>query len=405
MSLFEHQQQAKAHLIKWKVGALFMEAGTGKTRVACELVSAVAGLDLILWIGPLGTLRTRGALPSVPDEIAKWGSLPCETLFMGVESIGASDRIYLEVVNKLKQAKKAFIVVDESLKIKNIEAKRTKRLLALSELAEYKLILNGTPISKNLLDMWAQMQFLSPKILQMNYARFKNTFCKYTQITKHFGGRTAYTREFITGYENIDYLYFLIRHYVYECDLSMQVKQLYTVTRYQVDDNCREAYKNIKERFLSDETLEWKNNNIFLEMTQKMQHAYCCTENKFLALEGLFKSIPQSGTIIYCKYIDSRVECEKRFPKATVLSYQREALGLNLQNYHYTVYFDKIWDLALRLQAGRRTFRTGQLHNCHYYDLTGDVELESLIDRNIQKKVDMLEYLKGKTKEELKKEL
>ena len=172
MSLFEHQQQAKTHLVKWKVGALFMEAGTGKTRVACELVSAVAGLDLILWIGPLGTLRTRGSLPSVPDEIAKWGSLPCETLFIGVESIGASDRIYLDVMSKLKQAKKAFIVVDESLKIKNIEAKRTKRLLALSELAEYKLILNGTPISKNLLDMWAQMQFLSPKILQMNYARF-----------------------------------------------------------------------------------------------------------------------------------------------------------------------------------------------------------------------------------------
>ena len=95
-------------------------------------------------------------------------------------------------------------------------------------------------------------------------------------------------------------------------------------------------------------------------MTQKMQHAYCCTESKFTEVDNIFKNIPQEETIIFCKYIDSREACEKRYPKSKVLSYQKESLGLNLQNYHYTVYFDKIWDLALRVQSGRRTFRTGQ---------------------------------------------
>ena len=42
---------------------------------------------------------------------------------------------------------------------------------------------------------------------------------------------------------------------------------------------------------------------------------------------------------------------------------------------------------------------------CEYYDLTGDVGLESLIDRNIDKKVSMSEYFKKVTKEELKKVL
>ena len=84
---------------------------------------------------------------------------------------------------------------------------------------------------------------------------------------------------------------------------------------------------------------------------------------------------------------------------------QKESLGLNLQQYRYTIFFDKVWDYALILQASRRTFRTGQEQDCHYFELTGDVGLERLIDKNISKKVSMSEYLKKVTKDELKKEL
>ena len=109
--------------------------------------------------------------------------------------------------------------------------------------------------------------------------------------------------------------------------------------------------------------------------------------------------------MIYCKYVKSRELCQRMFPKAMVLSYQREAMGLNLQKYRYTIYFDKIWDYALRIQSGHRTFRTGQEYDCLYWDLTGNVGLEKLIDKNISKKVSMTEYFKSKTKEELDDEL
>jgi SNF2 family DNA or RNA helicase len=69
------------------------------------------------------------------------------------------------------------------------------------------------------------------------------------------------------------------------------------------------------------------------------------------------------------------------------------------------VFFDKVWDYALILQALRRTFRTGQEQDCHYYELTGNVGLEHMIDQNIKKKVSMSEYLKKVTKEELMKAL
>ncbi|MGL5913174.1 MAG: SNF2-related protein, partial [Bacteroidales bacterium] len=373
-----------------------------KTRVAIDLVNSATDIDLVVWIAPLQTIKPKDNLPSIKGEIKKWGGFNVDTIYCGIESIGASDRIYLNLRSEISNAKNPFIIVDESLKIKNYEAKRTKRALDLSQMANYKLILNGTPLSKNLLDIWAQMEFLSPKILNMSLAQFKNVFCKYKTITKYFGGRKSYSREFIEGYENIDYLYSLIRHYVFECDLSLNVSQYYNELRYIVGEKEQEQYTFLKEKYLDDKMLQWKNNNIFLEMTQKMQHVYSCTEDKFNVVDNLFKNIPQDKTIIYCKYISSQEACRERYPKAQVLSYQKESLGLNLQNYRNTVYFDKTWDFALRTQSSRRTFRTGQEYDCRYWDLTGNVGLESLIDTNIAKKISMTEYFKKISKAELK---
>lgn len=401
MNDLQHQSEAKRHLEEWKVGALFMEAGTGKTKVAVDIVNA-SPCDFVLWIGPLQTIRTG----NVTNEVARQGgfNMPCS--FVGVESIGGSDRIYLNTVEDLKSYEKPFVVVDESLKIKNAEAKRTKRLLEIGKIVEYKLILNGTPLSRNLLDLWSQMEFLSPLILNMSLAQFKNTFCEWTRVTKSNGWRT-YSKEYVTGYENVDYLYSLIRHYVFKADLKLGISQHYRSKAYYIDEDSREEYARIKEIFLEDEMLEWRNNNIFLEMTQKMQHAYCCTGDKIGQVKSILaeEEVDPSKTIIFCKFIKSRELCERLFPECLVLSYQKDSLGLNLQEYNVTIYFDKVWDFALRTQSTRRTFRTGQERDCLYYDLTGDVGLERLIDRNIGKKVTMSEYFKKATKEQLKKDL
>lgn len=401
MNDLQHQSEAKRHLAEWKVGALFMEAGTGKTKVAVDIVNA-SPCDFVLWCGPLQTIRQG----HVTAEVENQGGFKMPVRYVGVESISASDRIYLETLEELEKYDKPFVVVDESLKIKNAEAKRTKRLLEIGKRVEYKLILNGTPLSRNLLDLWSQMEFLSPLILNMSLARFKDTFCEWTRITKTNGWRT-YTKEFITGYENVDYLYSLIRHYVFKADLKLNILQHYRYRSYWIDEESREEYQRIKERFLDDEMLEWRNNNIFLEMTQKMQHTYCCTKSKFDAVRRILAEddVDPKRTIIFCKFIKSRELCERLFPECLVLSYQKDSLGLNLQEYNVTIYFDKVWDYALRTQSTRRTFRTGQERDCLYFDLTGDVGLEHLIDRNIDKKVTMSEYFKQATKEQLKKDL
>lgn len=392
-----NQSACIAALNQWKVGALFMEAGTGKTQAAVKLINSSV-CDVVVWVAPLRTLS------NLSRELELCGIDTGAYHLFGVESIGASDRIYMDVYNILNENVHTFLVVDESIKIKNYEAKRTKRMLDLSKLSEYRLVLNGTPLTRNLLDLWAQMEFLSPKILGMTHQKFKNTFCKYTKITKRIGGR-SYSKEFITGYENIDYLHSLIKPYVYQCDLTLNVSQLYSTINYMIGEEERNTYNEIKHRFLDDETMELKNNNIFLEMTQKMQHAYCCTMSKFAKVDELFKRIKKDDTIIFCKYITSREECQLKYKEAKVLSYQKEALGLNLQQYKNIIFFDKMWDYALRVQATRRIFRMGQKQNCSFFDLTGDVGLESMIDRNIDKKVSISEYLKEKTINEIRNEL
>ena len=399
MKDLQHQSDAKAHLAKWKVGALFMDAGTGKTKVAIDIVNS-SPCDAVFWFAPLSTIR----LNNIQAEVEKQGGFKIPARYVGIESIGQSDRIYLNVVEEIKKYKKPFIVVDESLKIKNAEAKRTKKLLEIGKIAEYKLILNGTPLSKNLLDVWAQMEFLSPKILSMSLREYKNTFCCYTTITKQIGNR-KYTKEFINSYKNIDYLYSLIRHYVYKADLKLTISQNYKTVHYMIGDEERAAYGELKDLFLSDKMLEWRNNNIFLEMTQRMQHSYCCTSSKIDAVNDILKEVDPTKVIIFCKYVASRELCEQTFRDCKVLSYQKDSLGMNLQQYNITIYFDKIWDYALKTQSYNRTYRTGQEFDCVYYDLTGDVGLEHLIDKNISKKVSMSEYFKKATRDDLKRDL
>lgn len=385
MQLLVQQSTAIDKLRHYKVGALFMEPGTGKTRAALELVKSVPQCDYYLWLTPFQTKANLKA------ELDRWGS--SETHIAGIESLSNSDRLYLELMTKLNSARSPFIVVDESLKIKNWDAKRTQRIIELGKLAEYKLVLNGTPLSRNLLDIWAQMEFLSPKILGMCLAEFKDTFCEYIKVTKRLGNR-EWTREFIKKYHNVDYLYSLIGHYVYECDLQLEIGKQYHDIDYRIDEETKKEYQFLKENYLDNEKLQMLNNNIFLKLTQKMQHLYCCTYDKFDKVDKIIAGVPKEKVLIYCKYIISRQECEKKYPGLRVMSYSMHSFGLNLQDYNVIIFFDKTFDYAQRLQAERRIFRTGQKDTCYYYDLTGDVGLEKLINDNINKKTDLLDYFK-----------
>lgn len=402
-NLLDSQTCAIAKLSPLKVGALLKRPGTGKSRTAIELIRSVKEIEQVVWLAPYRSVYPRIEGTGIVSEIEKWGGFATPVEFVGIESLSNSDRIYLQL-RTLIANRNTFLVCDESLKIKNHDAKRTKRIIDLGTLCTYKLILNGTPISRNLLDVWPQMEFLSPLILGMGQAEFYNTFCEWIKITKRIGDR-RFSKEFITKYHNIDYLYSLIRPYVYEADLQLAVNQQHIDVGYEIEESIKEEYNALKHKYLDDEAMQYMNNNIFLEMTMKMQHLYSCASEKFEIASKIITEHGAGNVVIFCKFVDSREMCAKMFAGVTVLSIQGDSSSINLQQKWATIEWDKTWDFACVDQYRHRTYRVGQLHTCYYYYLNGDVKLEGLMKANNDKKQDQLEYFKHITKSELKEML
>ena len=165
------------------------------------------------------------------------------------------------------------------------------------------------------------------------------------------------------------------------------------------------SFEFIKEKYLDNERMELRNNNIFLEITQKLQHNYSLSPEKFEAVDYILKKNNPQKVLLCAKYIDTQEALRKRYPKIRVLSWQKNSFALNLQAYNAIVKFDKHWDYALHEQLKHRVYRTGQTDDCKIYDLTGDVGLEKMMNDNAEKKGTLLDAFMRKSVEELQKEL
>lgn len=388
-----NQKDAIKKLKKLRVGALFMEPGTGKTRTAIELIES-SDTDFVLWIVPFQTKQ------NLKDELDKW-HFNKKFQIIGVESIGSSDRIYLEVLKKIKQYNKAFIVVDESLKIKNGLAQRTQRVLELGKYGYYRLILNGTPLSKNILDLYTQMQFLSPKILNMSFQQYRNTFCEYTKFN-----RNGFSKVVITGYANFEYLYSLIEPYVFDAKLNLAVgSDEHHVNCFIKNDD---EYYRIKEELL-DQLAQFDSTDdaLILGIFQKMQQSYSLDEGKLKKLDELIKRKTTEKVIIFVKFVKTQQCLQKKYPQSLVITYGKGSLGLNLQEYKNMIFYDKTWNYATLEQAKRRIYRIGQNEDVTYYYLDAGLGLDEMMQTNINNKGYLLQAFKAvslhKKKEQLKK--
>lgn len=387
-SKLKNQQLAFDKLSRLKVGALFMEMGTGKTKVALDLINSKSNkIDYILWICPFSIKN------EIIKERDKW--YPAMKInVVGCETIGSSDRTYLEILKKVTTSK-TFIVVDESLKIKNINAKRTRRIIEFGEYAQYKLILNGTPITKNVIDLYTQMQFLSPKILKMSFNQFKNTYCEYYIRGKLKG--------MVKKQHNIEHLISLIEPYIFDCDLDIEAKKMYYNYFYDVDTFQYSKLKN--------ELLEGIANIDFFVLTTKLQQFY--TTYKEEMLKELLEQM-NDQVIIFVKYLDSipagankivgdmntkeRKQVIDKFErgdfKELYITYGCGSYGLNLQFCRNIIFAEHCFDYSQRIQAEARIYRIGQNYDVNYYNLWCNVGLEKMIQSSLNKKSNLLNEIK-----------
>lgn len=385
------QELAIAKLSKLKVGALFMEMGTGKTKVALDLINSKKHkVNYILWLCPFSIKQ------EIEAERLKWQPA-LEIDIVGVETVSQSDRTYLKLLERVRQHK-TFIVVDESLKIKNRSAKRTQRIIELGKYAEYKLILNGTPLSKNVLDLYTQMEFLSPKILNMSFNQFKNQYCEY-----YIRGRL---KNKVKKQYNVEHLISLIKPYIYDAALDLGKQKQYISIDYEIEDISE--YENIKKHFLS-----FDNDISFFALTTALQHCYCSSNLKMGKVESIINKI-DGQVIIFVKYLDSIPQEAKKIAgetkeeeraniiesfkrnefKALYITYGCGTFGLNLQCCQNIIFADHTFDYAQRIQAEARIFRMGQENNVTYYDINCNCGLDRLIRGCLNKKVKLLDEVK-----------
>ena len=127
------------------------------------------------------------------------------------------------------------VICDESQRIKTHDAAQSKQLHRLGDMARYKMILSGTPVQNNAVDVFSQYRFLDSSVFGTNFYAFRNRYC----IMGGFNNRQ------IIGYRNMDEL----------------IKKMYSI-----------AYRVTKEEAL--DLPEQTFRNVYLEFEPKEQNLY-----------------------------------------------------------------------------------------------------------------------------------
>lgn len=246
----EWQQRAFDHGATKPAFAYLADMGTGKSKAAVDDAAfhfARGELDRVLVISPNGvdeqwvdkvlpehwplalgikcanvdagdSYQKRGVMHKKrPDWLANPAPSPDECLWLSVnidnlnvieEKQGGRKRIYLddwgEELEAFLKGGPAMIILDESHKVKNPAARRSKAVKKLGRSAAFRRILTGTPLAKGVEDYFSQFQFLDPSIIGVwTFAGFKQQFC----VMGGFNGKV------ITGYRDTEELHSRIADY------------------------------------------------------------------------------------------------------------------------------------------------------------------------------------------------
>lgn len=438
-SLLPHQAAAVEKLKKIKIGALYMEMGTGKTRTVLELVKLRLDskkIEHVLWLCPCSVKK------SLEMDLKKHADDISDITICGIETLSQSDREYIRLLKLVKQ-KKCFLVVDESNLVKNFRAIRTKRIIELSNHCQYKVILNGTPVSRNEADLFAQWYILDWRILgYRSYYSFARNHLEYDER-----GRLRRVLE-------TDYLTRKIAPYTYqirksEC-LNLPEKK-YLTLYFDLDSEQRYHYYQVAEALLfsldeyDDSTIYRllsgvqavasgyfiKNADVergrFLDITDKERFHKDLDKNPRLQrlMDYIYDLEYDEKAVIFAKYTDEIDEIitylEKEFGEGSAVRFdgtislkqrnenierfkqdarflvgnkQTAGYGLNLQFAHHVIFYSNDWDWATREQAEDRVHRIGQDYDVRIVDIVANNTIDERIVANLARKTDLVEDLK-----------
>lgn len=217
---------------------LFMEMGTGKTKVIIDTISYLyreQGLDAVVLVAPKGVYMNwvRKELPrhaGFPYEAQSWSStnskkkafllerLASKTyeiegvkvICINTEALSHDKPVYF-LNNFMKAHPNCLMVIDESTDIKTPSSNVCKHIGMLGGRAKWRRIMTGTPITQSPLDIYGQFAFLGRALL--GFPTFQTFKCRFADIVQMRMGPRTFPK--IVGYRRLNELHDLIAPHVF----------------------------------------------------------------------------------------------------------------------------------------------------------------------------------------------
>ena len=233
---YAHQLKALGASHNKENFALFMEMGTGKSKVLVDNIAMLydkGKINAALIVAPKGVYRNweRQEIPiHMPDHIVHnvvtWSPVTTKkqqkenlklfkhgeqlTIFlMNIEAF--STKKGLDIAQRFLLAHQTLMAIDESTTIKSPTARRTKNVLKLRNYAKYRRILTGSPVTKSPLDLYTQCYFLDPYYLDFtSYYTFRNRYA--SMVDRNVG---SHSFKLVTGYVRLDELNSKLNNFSY----------------------------------------------------------------------------------------------------------------------------------------------------------------------------------------------
>jgi len=447
--------------------AYFMEMGTGKTKVLIDNLAMLydkGKIDGVLIVAPKGVVKTwyEQELPThLPDHIENvtvlWQSNitksqqeKLETLFeietalhilvMNVEALSTDKGV--KFATKFLNSHKIMMAIDESTTIKTPTAQRTKNIIRLGDLAKYKRIMTGSPITKNPLDLYTQCYFLDPYLLDhASYYSFRNRYA--IMKTMHVRGRSI---QVVHKFQNLSELSERVKDFSYrvlkEDCLDLPPKN-FIKRHIQLTPAQKKVYEQMKKAAMA--VLNGKVSTTMTVLTQLMRlHQITC--GHFTADDGSEQQVESNRmpelmsiledmdgkAIIWANYqkdiLNIVNNISKKYGPGSVVDYygltpqedrqnnirkfqndpecrflvgtpQTGGYGITLTQANTVIYYSNGYDLEKRLQSEDRAHRIGQKKTVTYIDLICEDTVDEKIVKALRDKINIASEVMG---EELK---
>ncbi len=458
---YQHQTDALVEGADEESFGFLMEMGTGKSKCLIDNMAHLylkGKVDFALVIAPKGVYRNwvSKEIPdhltdNIPHRVIRWVANPNKAQRAELQSVGQNFEgltifvMNVEAFSTLKGKKAGdwmsdrlgrtgMIAIDESTTIKNPKAKRTKSLMKIAAGFSYRRILTGSPVTKSPMDIYAQFEFLGPRLL--GHDSFYSFQSRYAVMVKRSMGRHSFNQ--LVGYRNLDELTEQVdRHSfrVLKKDCLDLPEKIYTARYVSMTDEQRRMYAQIKEyamTLLEDGELVSAPQVITqLLRLQQVLSGHLKTDDGEMVyfpskrMDALIEALDEHDgkAIIWSRFrydIQQIVrELEAKFGEGCAASYYGDTpdderndivqnfqnpdhplrffvgnpatagYGLTLTEANLCVYYANDFNLETRIQSEDRAHRIGQKNNVTYIDLITEDTIDEKIVQALRAKIEI----------------